>query len=206
MMDVQMFHLTALTAAIELLRLQEEKLHARWRLLWFEAKKASPPLLHSPPNVGIPPIKTLTPMEAKERRECGLCFNCDEKFHLSHCCKTNTLFLIDGNWPNAGDDEEVKDESGDQMVENGEENPEISIHAIAGASSPQTMHVRGILKGRQFTYLIDSGSTHNFVDPSISRRLGKHIQLSDKIQLVVANGGRLASQGKCINLEISVQG
>jgi hypothetical protein len=33
----------------------------------------------------------------KERREKGLCYNCDEKFRPGHKCKSLTLFLIDGN-------------------------------------------------------------------------------------------------------------
>lgn len=44
------------------------------------------------------------------------------------------------------------------------------------------------------------------MDTSIIRRLGVHIQPNDKLQVVVANGEKLASEGKCENLEINVQG
>lgn len=115
-MDVQMFHPTTLTAVIELTHLQEEKLKARRRFPQFDTNKVSPSLLPNPPKVGTPPINRLTPMEAKERRKHGLCFNCDEKFHRGHRCKTKTLFLIEGNWPDDGDNEEVIAEPEVQMV------------------------------------------------------------------------------------------
>lgn len=154
-MDVQMFHPTTLTAVIELTHLQEEKLKARRRFPQFDTNKVSPSLLPNPPKVGTPPINRLTPMEAKERRKHGLCFNCDEKFHRGHRCKTKTLFLIEGNWPDDGDNEEVIAEPEVQMVDTAEVNPEISIRAIAGATSPQTMRVHGKLKGHPVTILID---------------------------------------------------
>ena len=42
-------------------------------------------------------FKKLTPTELKERRDKGLCFNCDEKFAPGHQCKK--LFFIEVGWP-----------------------------------------------------------------------------------------------------------
>lgn len=33
------------------------------------------------------PIRQLTSAELRERREKGLCFSCDEKYHINHRCK-----------------------------------------------------------------------------------------------------------------------
>lgn len=42
--------------------------------------------------------------------------------------------------------------------------PEISLHAIARTSHPQTIQVLGKLKNKELMILIDGGSTHNFID------------------------------------------
>lgn len=45
-------------------------------------------------------------MKPKERQDKGLCFKCDEKFRLGHCCKK--LFLIEGSWVEEGSGEKVE--------------------------------------------------------------------------------------------------
>lgn len=42
------------------------------------------------------PIKRLTPAKMQERREKGLCYNCDEKFQADHRCSRPRLFLLEG--------------------------------------------------------------------------------------------------------------
>lgn len=39
-------------------------------------------------------IKRLTAAEMRERREKGLCFNCDEKFNASHRCQNRMMILL----------------------------------------------------------------------------------------------------------------
>ena len=50
-----------------------------------------------------------------------------------------------------------------------EDHPEISLHALAGVTTPQTMQVRVFFKIIPLTLLIDSGSTYNFIDPRITK-------------------------------------
>lgn len=45
------------------------------------------------------PIKCLTLAKIQEKTEKSVCFNCDEKYHVNHCCKSRFLILI-------GNDEE----------------------------------------------------------------------------------------------------
>ena len=40
-------------------------------------------------------FKKLTSQEARERREKGLCFYCDEKFMLGHRCQKTQLYMIE---------------------------------------------------------------------------------------------------------------
>jgi hypothetical protein len=48
--------------------------------------------------------------------------------------------------------------------------PEISLHAITKSLHPKTMRVLGWIGGQKVVVLIDSGSTHNFVDTLVCKR------------------------------------
>lgn len=68
-----------------------------------------------------------------------------------------------------------------EYVENEEhyaetEQARISINAIAGISDYTTMNVRGIHGKKTLYVLIDSGSTHNFIDKKVVEMLGCKIK------------------------------
>lgn len=53
---------------------------------------------HDLPKSSTPTINRLSPAEAKERRDKGLCYNCDENFVWGYRCKVQRLFLLERNW------------------------------------------------------------------------------------------------------------
>ena len=136
---VQASRPTTLSAAIGLARLYEARLQSQRRTFTPDAKKT--PMSSSlnaqcPTN---PAIRRLTLAELKNRRDKGLCYNCDEKFGPGNHCKK--LFLIEGSW---FDDREDDGKVLEEIEEKGEEENEtvgISLHAIAGTQAPQTMWV-----------------------------------------------------------------
>lgn len=54
----------------------------------------------TPPKPPIP-IRHLSPAEMDARRAKGLCFNCDERFHRAHKCKTRQFMLLLNDEPEA---------------------------------------------------------------------------------------------------------
>jgi hypothetical protein len=68
------------------------------------------------------------------------------------------------------------------------EEPEISLNAITGTHSPKTMRLIGFLKHHKVIVLIDSRSTHNFVDSKFIAQLGIIPNNQDCIKVRVANG------------------
>lgn len=101
-------------------------------------------------------IKRLTPTKLRERREKGLCFNCNKKFGSGHRCKR--LFYLEGVW-----EEDKQMEQDHEVEEYTEETAEVSLHAICGIGTTKTMRVHGSIYGEGLTLLVDSGSTHNFL-------------------------------------------
>jgi hypothetical protein len=47
----------------------------------------------------------------------------------------------------------------------------ISLNALNGFSSPQTLKLIGYIKHRKVIILVDSGSTHNFIHRRIAKKL-----------------------------------
>ncbi|KAF5475861.1 hypothetical protein F2P56_007623 [Juglans regia] len=124
------------------------------------------------------PIKRITPAQMQERKEKRLCYYCDEKFHLGHKCSRLKLFLLEGI--EGEEKEETESNEGKltaieyQGVEEEEEELgellSISLHAIAGSLSPKTMRVEGIINHQKVLILIDTSSTHSFMDSYVARK------------------------------------
>jgi hypothetical protein len=97
----------------------------------------------------------LSPTEIAQRRKVGKCFHCDEFFIHDHKENCKCLFSIEVVF----DEECVSDPS------NGGE-PTISIHALTGIQPciGWTMQVHVHMAGTLLITLLDTGSTHNFID------------------------------------------
>jgi hypothetical protein len=131
------------------------------------------PLLTSIRENNVPSSKTpqptrLTPQQLEERKEKGLCFNCDNKYNKGHKCGEKKLFYIDC------EEEEEQEPSQDENVEaisSEELTPTISCNALAGINTPQTLKIEGYIKNKKVIVLIDSGSTHNFIHYKLAKAL-----------------------------------
>ena len=66
------------------------------------------------------------------------------------------------------------------------------------------MRVRGFFKKLPLTILIESGSTHNFIDPRIAKQANCFIHPCSSFEVMIANGGTLPCKGKCHNVHISM--
>ncbi len=146
----------------------------------------------------IVPVQKISPVQMEERRRKGLCYSCDAKWTRGHVCEGPKLFLIE-----AVEEEECVDVA--TLVLEDQEfiaqdqaagEPEISLCAITRTPSPKTMRLIGSLKHHRVIVLIDSGSTHNFVDSKLAALLGIIPQTQESIKVKVANGQEVISPGK----------
>lgn len=77
-----------------------------------------------------------------------------------------------------GDDEEPctseeESPSSSPLIQELEEEVEISVHALSGNISQNTIKIKGKTKiGKNITIQVDSGSTHSFMDPEIAKSSG----------------------------------
>ncbi|VFQ73829.1 unnamed protein product, partial [Cuscuta campestris] len=95
----------------------------------------------------------------------GLCYYCDKPFEKGHKCENREtqLFLVEV----LGEEEAEQFELAEveARVDN---DPSISFHAIYGGNGYQTMRVTGFVGKKALQLLIDSGSTHNFMDSNVA--------------------------------------
>jgi hypothetical protein len=219
--EVLAFQPMSLTHAISLAKLQEDKVNDKPNFSFnrrpnppsittpnstFVSKPpyktpTTPPLQpHTPPPRNPTPIKRLTPQELQIRREKGLCYNCDDKFAPGHRCKR--LFNILIGFPETQVEDNlltlalVESASTSETQPDPEQDPavdsaQISLHALMGHTIPQTLRFQGQLKGSPVVILIDSGSTHNFIQDRIAKQLGLPLHHAQSFQVLVGNGEEL---------------
>ena len=105
--------------------------------------------------------------------------------------------LLDGCNDNSKDDE-TKD-----LVEPA---LEISLHALSGWTSNIMMWVMVRIGPYEVVVLIDSGSTHNFINKKMANMLQLPVPQIEPFNVKVANGEPLKCQGKFENVPVMLQG
>jgi hypothetical protein len=137
----------------------------------------------------------LTPVEIAQHQKEGRYFHCHNMFTNGHKKVCKQLFIIEV----VGDDD--KSSPPDNV-----EAPIISLHALTGIRphSGRTMQLVVTINGTCLTALLDSGSTHNFVDVEAAARVS--IQLGPPLGLHVAvtNRDHVPSLGYCRHMLFSI--
>lgn len=129
-----------------------------------------------------------------------MCFNCDETYHLGH--KSKRLFLI---W--VEDEEEGLEEPLRlQELEDNQKEPQVSLNAVAGCTHSDTIKLLGRAANKNIIILLDSGSTHSFLDPNVAKMLGCMIEVTKPWVVTVADGNRVECNSKCPCFEWEIWG
>ncbi|KAA8525944.1 hypothetical protein F0562_007956 [Nyssa sinensis] len=148
------------------------------------------------PTPTLPPVKKISWEEIQKRREKGLCFSCNERFTPGHLCAIKQLFVFDAE--GGGNKDWTRDNPATEETDEdtGDSDLQISLHALVGYTGPRTMRVAGRIGCRRVPVLIDSGSTHNFIDQRLARHLALSVTLIDQFWVTVANGEKLSCKEK----------
>lgn len=78
-----------------------------------------------------------------------------------------------------------------------EEQPQISVHALSGCQSFQTMRMTGLYGKTPLHILIGKGSTHNFLDITVARKWGCRMEEIPAQAITVADGNKLQCLHVC---------
>ena len=109
-------------------------------------------------------------------------------------------------------EEEMEEELGELIegISGEEENPtqcaHLSVQAMEGVTSFQTMRVTGYHGKKQLHLLLDSGSTHNFIDANLALKLDCRVDTISPLWVKVADGGQLKCDSLIKNFTWKMQG
>lgn len=82
------------------------------------------------------------------------------------------------------DEEEFVEAQQELPSEDSDEEFHIYVHALSGIQSFKTMRINGVIKKTEVNILVDSGSTHNFLDPGVAKRARVRIQQTSPLTIV----------------------
>jgi hypothetical protein len=128
--------------------------------------------------------------ELVAKRTNGECYHCTEKYTTDHKCTGKGVFLIDMD--DNVDEESMPEELG------------ISLHALTGIDVGNTMKLLVVINGVSLVALVDSGSTHTFIQEGLVDKLGLTVERRTGLSVKVANGDRVPSMGVCRQVAISI--
>ena len=83
---------------------------------------------------------------------------------------------------------------------------EITLNALMGSASSQTMSVKGRIKNREVVSLIDSRITYNFLDASNLDNLRLPFDTSQILEVKVIDGSVVKTFGVCHGVTFFIQG
>lgn len=150
--------------------------------------------------------RTLTPAELSEKRAKNLCFWCDERYTPGHKCKGKKPQFFHIEMTEDEDEVEPELESQGEAETTDNQCAHISLEAVEGISSYQTMRVTGHHGKKLIKLLLDSGNTHNFIDASTALKLDCTVEEITPMGVRVADGGQLVCDKRIKNFPWRMQG
>lgn len=122
----------------------------------------------------------------------GLCFKCGDKYAPRHVCAKQ-----EGPQLKAMEVEQNSEMLTDEMLdvvaclETQPENMLLSIQAISGSVAPKTIQLRALVKDQVVLILVDSGSSHSFINEALCQKLQLSTVPHPSYDVKVANGALL---------------
>ncbi|GKA44497.1 reverse transcriptase [Tanacetum coccineum] len=87
-----------------------------------------------------------------------------------------------------------------------QEMPQISLHAMNRVQNYRTLRVKGIVGKHTIHILVDCGSTHNFLDAAVAKKLGCPIKSICPLSVTVGDGYNVATTSECRKFKWQLQG
>ncbi|GAU25735.1 hypothetical protein TSUD_216660 [Trifolium subterraneum] len=162
----------------------------------------------TPKSTSNRPIRTFSAAEMNDRRAKGLCMFCDGLFTPGHQVKHRRAQIL---VMEIEDDDIVTAEPiADPILSESEpvhdfEHPQLSLQALNGVANYQTMRVTGMHEKKLLHILLDSGSTHNFLDLEVAKSLGCKLEAIPPLSVIGGGGHQLEAAFVCKGFKWQLQ-
>ena len=84
--------------------------------------------------------------------------------------------------------------------------PHISLHALFSLVVPVTFQIYDFIHQTRVIVLINSGSTHSFIQPRVAKFLSLALHDTSLLRVMVDNGSILECQQRCADIPLILQG
>ncbi|KAI5410411.1 hypothetical protein KIW84_055788 [Lathyrus oleraceus] len=153
-----------------------------------------PVLFRASPSTQLP-IKCLSQTILQERMDQGLCFNCDEKFILGHKYSFTIFLLLLVEDDSMESQLSVEASIGPDIQTNHDDTYfQLSTQALTDQFSPQTLKFKGLIGGLSAMVLVDTGNTHNIMQPRIAHHVNLKAIPIPQFSVMVGNGSHYNSK------------
>ncbi|KAL2235351.1 UNVERIFIED_CONTAM: Transposon Ty3-G Gag-Pol polyprotein [Sesamum indicum] len=115
-------------------------------------------------------------------------------------CKYKQVYML---LEDEGDKDNGEEQQGKQTTEG---DVSVSLHAMKGDFHYRTLRLEGTVEDKEILILIDSGSTHCFLDEKVVNLLGCKPERTHPMMVRVADGSKLISQLACHKFSWEIQG
>lgn len=154
------------------------------------------------------PKNRLDKGEREELRRKKLCFSCREAWQPGHRClgkgKIHYIEVMSDSEDEENVDPNIERASQNTESETGTKQGEGVIASMTGTPHYNIFRVRGVLNGQRVIVMLDSGSTHNFIDAALVERHGLQTEKHEGFDVRVAGGTNLSSTHKVPKLNITL--
>lgn len=167
-----------------------------------QAQPSTRPVYARGPEYAKLPVIRLTAAERADRTRRGLCVYCQDKWVPNHACKRPFLAYMGGDL-----EEDVEE------LDTPEEQPEAEvitadlshIYALEGRQRPEALELRGTIGAEQVVILVDTGSSHDFLHPSVAQRLSLPLTAVKPFRVYVGNGASLVCSHASLQTRVVIQ-
>jgi hypothetical protein len=91
------------------------------------------------------------------------------------------------------------------MFKNEEREPTIPPITRTRKSQPKTLKLKGIVKNINITIVVDSGSTHNYIDINVARQLNLFVHPTKDLTVAITNGQKVKGVVRCHKVSVHIQ-
>lgn len=143
----------------------------------------------------------------ESRRAQWLCYKYGDKYVPCHQCKQKQLNVISATTEQEGEEQSGMEHEGDSLELQEEVVDEaVSLNALSGAEVPNTIRLRRESKKNSMSILLDSGSTHSFLDIETAKKMGCVVKVTSPMRVTVVNGNHVMSYHTCPSFKWKIQG
>jgi hypothetical protein len=140
------------------------------------------------------------------RRARGQCYTCGERYSREHQCKGTVQLHVLQEVLDLFQGEEASEE--DQMSNNSSmaELHLMTTESVVKDPSTLTFQLTGVVQNQRIQFLVDSGSTHSFINNSFIPRFTNVAALKSDVKVKVANGAKMVCDKALLNCPWSCEG